>query len=110
MPILYFRADTSQSQMIPSPLPLPPFSFPMNTGTNAVYNVNDNFAFYQIPPHWGLAAHPMSDSRMPFYNRIANPNFTSRPYRSQSFILLSAGADGLYGSQDDVYNINENEK
>jgi hypothetical protein len=47
-----------------------------------------------------------------FYNRIANPNFTSppRPYRATSFILLSAGPDGMYGSPDDVYNVDENEK
>ncbi len=28
----------------------------------------------------------------------------SRPYRSDSFILLSAGFDGEYGTRDDVYN------
>ncbi|MCD6392289.1 MAG: hypothetical protein J7M40_02145, partial [Planctomycetes bacterium] len=42
-----------------------------------------------------------------FYDRTANPNFPGpprRPYRSESFILHSAGRDGLYGTVDDVYN------
>jgi len=44
-----------------------------------------------------------------FYSRIRNPNFTSpdRPYRSESFILQSAGYDGLFGTADDVYNFDE---
>jgi len=32
-----------------------------------------------------------------------------RPYRSDSFILLSAGPDGLYGTGDDVFNFDEAE-
>ena len=27
-----------------------------------------------------------------------------RPYRAHSYILISAGVDGLYGTGDDVFN------
>ena len=28
----------------------------------------------------------------------------NRPYRADSYILMSAGFDGLYGTKDDVFN------
>lgn len=47
-----------------------------------------------------------------FYSAIENPNFPgppARPYRAESFILHSAGPDGLYGTTDDLFNF-ETEK
>ncbi|NLK42243.1 MAG: prepilin-type N-terminal cleavage/methylation domain-containing protein [Planctomycetes bacterium] len=46
-----------------------------------------------------------------FYNRTRNPNFTDppRPYRAESFILHSAGPDGVYGTTDDMFNFDERE-
>ena len=43
---------------------------------------------------------------MNFYDNIFNENITAvdRPYRSESYILLSAGFDGEYGTEDDVFN------
>jgi len=37
---------------------------------------------------------------------ILNPNINvlKRPYRADSFILLSAGPDALYGTPDDILN------
>jgi prepilin-type N-terminal cleavage/methylation domain-containing protein len=110
MPILYYRADTNNVLYKPSSLG----SFPWlpSTSQDAIYNVNENFPFLLYYPPWGNITQPMSIDRNVFYDRIRNPNFTSpqRPYRAQSFILLSAGADGLYGTPDDVYNIDENDK
>ncbi|MBN2512820.1 MAG: prepilin-type N-terminal cleavage/methylation domain-containing protein [Sedimentisphaerales bacterium] len=107
MPILYYRADTSKALFKPTTLG----TDHTNTSTDAIYNVNDNYPFFTYVAPTG-DIHPFASDRELFYKRIANPNFTSpqRPYRAQSFILLSAGADGLYGSPDDVYNIDENEK
>jgi prepilin-type N-terminal cleavage/methylation domain-containing protein len=116
MPILYFRADTAKSYWKPKPLT----NRPWDTGTDwdAIYNVNENYPFLMINPPWGDISHPMSNRNV-FYDRIKNPNYPgtlanefkdARPYRGQTFILLSAGADGLYGTSDDVYNIDENEK
>ncbi len=107
MPILYYRADTSKALFRPTTLG----TDQKTTSTDAIYNVNHNYPFFAyVTPTEEI--HPMASDRELFYKRIANPNFTSpqRPYRAQSFILLSAGADGLYGSPDDVYNIDENEK
>jgi len=111
MPILYFRADTSNTLFKPSTLGSLPF--PFSTSQDAIYNVNENYPFLSCwaPWGWGSVSHPMTDRNI-FYQRIANPNFTSpqRPYRNESFILLSAGPDGLYGTPDDVYNFDESEK
>lgn len=107
MPILYYRADTSKVLLKPDPLGF----FPWTTSQTAIYNVNENFPFIAAVSNTGNV-HPMVANRAEFYRRIVNPNFTNpqRPYRAQSFILLSAGADGMYGTPDDVYNIEENEK
>lgn len=116
MPILYFRANASNPRLVPSALGIFPWfkeGDSYSTSQDAVYNVNENFPFYVNSPAGG-GLHPMWNAagRELFYKRIANPNFTSpqRPYRASSFILLSAGPDGLYGSPDDVLNIDENEK
>jgi hypothetical protein len=41
-----------------------------------------------------------------FLKAITNDKVTStpRPHNEDGYILLSAGWDGLYGTQDDVYN------
>ena len=41
-----------------------------------------------------------------FYDYIADPGITVRPwpYRPDSYILISAGVDGLYGTKDDICN------
>jgi prepilin-type N-terminal cleavage/methylation domain-containing protein len=100
MPILYFKADASKSLHNPA------------NPTQSIYNTFDNMPFIAVKaPLETPQTNPMIDSTY-FYNRTANPNFTApqRPYRATSFILLSAGADGVYGSADDVYNVDENEK
>jgi hypothetical protein len=45
-----------------------------------------------------------------FYWRINNGDIllpNGRPWRADSYILLSAGNDGLYGTVDDIYNFQE---
>jgi hypothetical protein len=44
-----------------------------------------------------------------FYDMTQDKDFTVRdtPYRSGSFILHSAGFDGLYGTEDDVFNFDK---
>ncbi len=110
MPILYFMANTSKT---------------VHDATDAmgsIYNVldNDELVKLGIPQQQGVA-HPMAsegDTRYSpagsplqanpgiFYEHTKNEKITSvsRPYRSDSFILLSAGHDGEYGTRDDVYN------
>ena len=53
--------------------------------------------------------------RKDFYDMIANfaasANLNSttqtRPYRAESYILISAGYDGVFGTSDDVVNFGE---
>lgn len=95
MPILYYRAD--------------PLGIDHEAGSvNNVYNVVDNAPIFQSlgVPFDSSQTHPLKDYRSKFYALTKNPNFTSppRPYRVNSYILQSAGPDGLYGTPDDVFN------
>ena len=58
----------------------------------------DHTLFYGDPTTGGPTTNPnfLGDPVAPYHGR--------QPYRSESFILLSAGPDGLYGTADDVYN------
>ena len=94
----------------------------------SIYNYldNDNLVLLGMP--WGAPgdAHPMASSgttrymypgttnpipALPgiFYEHTRNKKITTMaaPYRSDSYILLSAGFDGEYGTRDDVYNFEE---
>ncbi len=44
-----------------------------------------------------------------FYDYIRDPKIAARPwpYRPDSYILISAGADGLYGTGDDIRNFED---
>jgi hypothetical protein len=53
------------------------------------------------------AVHPMYTTPKIFYINTKNEKITitdGRPYRVDSYILLSAGFDGQYGTPDDIYN------
>ena len=109
MPILYYRADTTEINHAA----LGNWYDTYENSTN-IYDYKDNFIFYAMPPPWDTSqVHPFivggSAGLDGFYDRTLNPNFTSprRPYNSQSFILHSAGLDGLYGTPDDVFNFDE---
>jgi type II secretory pathway pseudopilin PulG len=105
MPILYYRADTSKTvHNIDSP------DDPAN-----IYRYENNFDFVKLEVPWDPQAgpHPLGQtSDTPtgptiFYEKTLNSNITvagGRPYRADSYILLSAGFDGLYGTDDDVFN------
>jgi len=114
MPILYFRANTSNA------------AHDYTTPALSIYNYEDNDDLVTLGiPFLPNVAHPMSSgSSGPantryddtggtlitarpgvFYEHIRNENIAlPRPYRSYSYILLSAGFDGEYGTRDDVYN------
>jgi len=118
MPILYFRADTAKTWSASDAQGIP------TNPLNCIYNIGNNInGFILARPPWDTSqVHPMGVAGgvgwKIFYQRIKNPNFPgtaannyadARPYHADSYILLSAGPDGLYGSADDVYNFDENE-
>lgn len=99
MPILYYRADTANSGHDPTDI----------LSLNNIYKYIDNSHWFSLNP-WGSGTHPMTLNN--FYRNTQDPRFTAtpRPYKSQSFILISAGKDGLYGTADDVYNFDRVEQ
>ncbi|MCE5184725.1 MAG: type II secretion system GspH family protein [Planctomycetaceae bacterium] len=108
MPILYYRADKTKIWHDVS----------THTPDQCTYNVLESIYTQSggSPAARGIVAlpvpfskgesHPLLDNYKAFYDATANPNFTAnpRPYRAESFILHSAGHDGLYGTMDDVFN------
>jgi type II secretory pathway pseudopilin PulG len=105
MPILYFKADV-RGTAHESP-------YTGGPALRYVYDIQHNDQIYRAPPAFGgNKPHELADrlNEQIFYDRTTNPNYPGtagdppRPYRSESFILLSAGPDGLYGTADDVYN------
>ena len=101
-PILYYRADTSSKRMEEDEAD--PF-----TG-GGIYDYRDN-AFLVglgkiIKPRETPIAHPLWQSIEYFYEYIQDPKVTATdwPYRPDSYILISAGADGEYGTTDDITN------
>lgn len=87
-PVLYFKADTAQTAM------------------NAIYVYNDNKELIDLKTVVGDRDHSLTDTR--FYEMITDPMSANRPVRPDSFILISAGADGLYGTTDDICNFEPN--
>ncbi len=90
-PILYYRANTSGKTI------------------HEIYNALDNDALVTIKQNADGKIHPLADQRgqyQYFYNYIMDPKITARPwpYRPDSYILISAGSDGLYGTGDDICN------
>jgi hypothetical protein len=110
MPILYYRANTSRFKHDPGT-----YEQDLNDDL-CIYDYTDN----QFIVGLGLPSdsdstfvHPMSSvggDPSIFYKNTLNPNFAinpKRPYRADSYILLSAGPDGQYGTPDDVFNFNK---
>ncbi len=90
-PILYYRANTSGRTI------------------REIYNAQDNAAIVNIKQSADGKIHPLANPGnlyQYFYNYILDPKISARPwpYRSGSYILISAGADGLYGTSDDIRN------
>lgn len=98
MPILYFRARTNLAEQDYS-----------DGIEDDIYYYPDNQALLELGSAENqLIPHPLSDGVddwLDFENMILNPLFPiKRPYRSDSYILISAGHDGLYGTSDDIFN------
>jgi type II secretory pathway pseudopilin PulG len=114
MPILYYKANTSNFRH--NPATYSEDLFPVN---KCIYDHFDNWRILELEALWeGAVKHPMRllvnpiDGPALFYKNTTNPNFSTppmRPYRADSYILLSAGPDGLYGTPDDVFNFNKGE-
>ena len=93
-PILYYRANTSGKTI------------------REIYSAQDNDVLIQIKQQADNMEQPLSRPGGPagpfqyFYDYIRDPKISARPwpYRPDSYILISAGVDGIYGTSDDIRN------
>ena len=100
-PILYFKADTTAKTI------------------RGIYRIVDNEAIVVMKQQADGRIHPLVDPTNAyqfFYGnsdpldnivgRIEDQKIKARiwPYRPDSYILISAGADGIYGTEDDIMN------
>ena len=99
-PVLYYRANTSSKKCEAA-----------DPG-NSIYNILDNQSLVELGSVRDRRLHPLSNPSV-FYSPntgptpgILDPRITARfwPYRPDSYILISAGVDGLYGTSDDICN------
>ncbi|MGD0785788.1 MAG: type II secretion system protein [Sedimentisphaerales bacterium] len=119
-PILYYKANTSVTKFPDTNDPLV-ITIPDPNLNPYIYNSIDNEeliacgqlknpnAFHNFD-YINRASFPKPDGshdgRWWFYKAITDRKITtqSRPYNMTSYILVSAGADGIYGTKDDIYN------
>jgi hypothetical protein len=102
-PILYYKANTA-SKVLDATNP-----------DTSIYNFRDNFPLVSLgavadaaKPVSQRRQHPLADINY-FYNYILDPKVQARawPHRPDSYLLISAGADGLYGTKDDICNFGQ---
>jgi len=110
-PILYYKANIQSKE----------FSFSPVTPEGSIYRVNDNMPLIvlgKLPnPDPAADPHELAPNRNPhvFYDRrykicdekvpaTATGVGSGWPHRADSYILISAGDDGTYGTQDDILN------
>lgn len=118
MPILYYRAHESRT-----------IHDPNDAGgdvNRCIYNYEDNDDLVSLGMPWASTyEHPINGgggntsadgtaSYNEFYRIILNKNISKssdsmskRPYKSDSYILISAGFDGEYGTEDDIFNFDQ---
>ena len=108
MPILYYKANTANT--------LHEVDTPDNPQN--IYNYRDNQTLLMLGKPWdqgapgstGSSPHKLAVEKgtpgLRFYMNTRNEKVlvASRPYRADSYILISAGWDGEYGTPDDVCN------
>jgi type II secretory pathway pseudopilin PulG len=111
MPILYYKANTANTQH--------DYLDPDNPQN--IYDYKDNHTLVMLgkpwdPPSKGGTPHRLAidpDNPKPgyrFYMNTTNDKVLAtttaaiRPYRADTYILISAGSDGEYGTPDDICN------
>jgi type II secretory pathway pseudopilin PulG len=97
-PILYYKANAFSKSMVNDAT-----VFEQN-----IYNVRDNAPLVVLGRVKDGEQHPLVDPAV-FYSSeggVIDPKVTARPwpYRPDSYILISAGPDGFYGTGDDIHN------
>ena len=106
-PVLYFKADTSQNKIDDG------------DHANSIYDIYDNLLLIELGKisNKGTGNDIFHEDFVkggtdykPFYDYITDPLIPTpqRPVRPDTFLLISAGYDGLYGTSDDICNFEPN--
>ena len=110
MPILYYKADTSKLLHEKDQLGGPGT---YNAGDN-IYNYYDNYDLIILGVPWTGDEHAYEDPTNPFkdeifFNQTRNRDIRTmdKPHNPNSYILQSAGWDGKYGTEDDIFNFDD---
>jgi type II secretory pathway pseudopilin PulG len=105
MPILYYKANPSNT--IHDPCSGVPIPTAWNNDNGYIYNYLDNQELVDLGLTWNQTLlHPLSAGNK-FYDITQDKRVTikvGRPYKPDSYILISAGFDGIYGTDDDIFN------
>jgi type II secretory pathway pseudopilin PulG len=114
-PILYYKANPA-SKIFPAVMN--PGAAVLEPLEGYIYNGRDNWPLLslgklkntgRLPAGAPTNVHPLEGAGVgwgPFYLYVRDPKVQARawPCRPDSYILISAGADGLYGTNDDICN------
>jgi type II secretory pathway pseudopilin PulG len=106
-PILYYKANINNKTINYNQSPFNP--------ENLIYNHEDNEELITAKEEYDNNVqnkdvdHTLNnpaDNYKEFYDFIHDPKIPDplRPYRPDTYLLISAGADGVYGTNDDITN------
>ncbi|MCK5565171.1 MAG: type II secretion system protein [Planctomycetes bacterium] len=112
-PVLYFKANTDEKQSRGYDAD----GTPITDYRHLIYNYEDNEAMFGLPQvtgpetddeknhHYRKGYNSNTGDEL-FYDDITNEKVEqyARPVNARSFLLISAGRDGIYGTDDDVTN------
>ncbi len=115
-PVLYFKAKRGAKKFKPTNVAWG------NDFSDWTYDYRHNMGFYRLP-HLKSPDNPESTHRFndtytdpdtgfngvkSFYDFITNTKVSSfeAPQNPETYILISAGSDGIYGTKDDITNFN----
>lgn len=103
-PILYYRADTSKLDIDVNVAP--------KNDYDKIYDYGDNALLVNIGTVKDTnTKHTNFNSDKLFYNYIKDEQASATrimPVKPDSFLLISAGQDGVYGTTDDICNFEKN--
>lgn len=110
MPILYYKADVRKSSLDANDC------ITGQENSDNIYDFRDNHNLVALGLPWDATVIPPMADYPPapappgpkrwFYERITNPAVTATPtpFKKDDYILISAGWDGIFGSNDDIFN------
>ena len=97
MPILYYKARPSR------------LLHDVSRPDESIYDYRDNQELLLLGRPWDGGTHRLATESTPgarFYENTWNNQVTNirRPFNNDTYILISAGNDGEYGTSDDICN------